>query len=81
MARAWSCPLCEYFDSVPVLTTMALCGHWKKIARYCENWKRGGRCYGNRRKTVRCYGNWRKTVRSGPEDVRSCQRQEPKIDC
>ena len=91
MARAWSCPLCEYFDSVPVLTTMALCGHWKKIARYCENWKRGVRCYGNRRKTLRCYGNrrktlrcyanWRKTVRSGPEDVRSCQRQEPKIDC
>jgi len=73
MARAWSCPLCEYFDSVLVLTTMTLYGHWKKIARYCENWKRGVRCYGSRRKTSCCYVNWKQTVRS-------CQRREPKID-
>ena len=76
MERAWSCPLCEYFDAVP----MALCGRWKKLARCCENWKRGVRCYENRRMTLRCYVKWRKTVRSGQEDVRFCQRRQPKID-
>ena len=54
-----------------VLTTMTLCGHWKKIAKYCENWRRD----------VRRYENWKKTGRFGQEDVRSCQRREPKIDC
>jgi|TARA_B100001105_G_scaffold255114_2_gene253019 hypothetical protein len=66
---------------VLVLTTMTLCGHWKKIAKYCENWRRDVRRYENWRKVARCYANWKKTGRFGQEDVRSCQRREPKIDC